>query len=176
MKYTIIDNTIRYTVVPPKMRIIYEDNSPRARLDRYLKEMDTMIAGPEGERPASDDIASLVFNHQAKTREQVSRHLATLIQERSDLAQKHLEEITAKISALKERKPFRPDIPSVNCDEELSDLEKAISDLERQKREVEVMVWRDITELRRECLTERQEYKSTSKRMGILMGGEHGVS
>jgi hypothetical protein len=175
MKYTTIDTRISYRELPPKWNLIYEDNSRYGRLNRYLDDMDRMMDWPESKAPAADDIASLVFTQQSRTKEQKSRHLASLIQERHDLAQKHLDDINFRIEELREQRPFRGTGMAWMPDGSLTDVDKALSNLEHEAREIQTMLWRDLSELRCDCLDERQEYKSVTRRMDFLTGGLHGL-
>jgi len=170
MKYTIINTEIRYTELPPKWKVIYEDNSPSGRVNRYLSQTDAMIAGPDSQSPGMNDIVSLIFDQQARSKEQQSRHLASLIEDRCTLARKHIDDINFRIDDLWEQKPFRPRTLGPEPEGNLSDAEKAIANLEKEKRETETSVWRDVIELRRDFLTDRQEYKATTRRMSILTG------
>jgi|GEM_PF-1796286 len=170
MKYTTINTEIRYTELPPKWKIVYEDNSPAGRVSRYLKQTDELISPPTSQSPGMNDIVSLIFDQQARGKEQQSRHIATLIEDRCGLARKHLDDINFRIDGLREQTPFRPRDAAANLEGSLNDVEKAISNLEKEKREIETAVWRDVIELRRDFLTERQEYKATTRRMSILTG------
>ena len=170
MKYTTINTEIRYTELPPKWKIIYEDNSPAGRVSRYLQQTDELISPPTSQSSGMNDIVSLIFDQQARSKEQKSRHMATLIEDRCGLARKHIDEINFRLYGLREQTPFRPRNADANLEGSLNDVEKAIANLEKEKRETETSVWRDVIELRQEFLTERQEYKATTRRMDILTG------
>ena len=115
-----------------------------------------------------------MFNNQAATHAASSLHLADLIVERRKQADKHLADIQWRLDEVMARKPLRLGGIGSFDDLKLTDVEKQILDLERQKRDVEVALWRDVLELRKTLVTERREYRETRNRMAYLAGGSNG--
>ena len=71
-----------------------------------------------------------------------------------------------------ERRPLRLRTAFTVETGELNDVERAILDLEKQKRALEVALWRDTQELRGTVVTEHQEADETKRRMSYLTGGQ----
>jgi len=166
-----------YRELPPRWRYV-EDRRDKNDPELYLGQMDQLLYDAQakimpgwpspGER--SSDLVSMVFANQTVAREIGSRHLADLIAERRQLADKHLRDLQWRLDALLERRPLHAPHLSIAPQQEklANELERQILDLERQKRDVQVTLWRDTLELRRALLTERQENSETQKRMAYL--------
>lgn len=135
------------------------------KLDESLRTLGTasMYAG-------GTDLLSLVFSNQAIARDVSSRQLAELITERQALARKHLEDLYEKIEEVSSRRPLplRYAVNAKDREQQLNQLERQLADMEKQKREVQVSLWRDTLELRQSLLTERREYAETRRRMSYL--------
>ena len=59
-------------------------------------------------------------------------------------------------------------------DGELNDVERGILDLEKQKRFLELALWRDTQELRTALVDARREGALTRRRVTYLGGGSYG--
>jgi hypothetical protein len=172
--------TIRsYRELPPRWRYV-EDLWDRNDPERYLGQMDQLLHDAQAkatpawaDRSYGTDLVSMVFANQTVGHEIGSRHLADLIAERRRLADKHLRDLQWRLDALLERRPLRSLHFSLAPQQEklANELERQILDLERQKRDVQITLWRDTLELRRALLTERQENAETQKRMAYLAPG-----
>jgi hypothetical protein len=163
-----------YRVLPPKWKII-EPEPPSA--SRYLEQADAAVreGQPELLYTASSDILSLVFDSQLRKHDLSSYQLASVIAERHALLQRHLDGIKWRLDDLMSKRPLR----TVNTLQEgkLSDVDKQILDLEKQKRALELALWKDTHELRSELMTERIEREALRRRIGYLggpAGGPHG--
>lgn len=164
-------------MLPPRMRIVYSEDHSKTPAEQYLGKIDaslqeTLQAVANG--PA-DDLVSLVFANQALAHSFKSKHMAQLLSERKELADRHLAAVNEWLEELKSRRPCRPPYGATKTrDRTEQELERQIVDLERQKRDIELTLWRDTTELRREVTEERREYQATRGRLSFLAGGEYG--
>lgn len=167
-----------YRELPPRMCIIYSEDYGKDPIDRYLNELDqTLKQADRYARADPADLVSLVFANRATQHELTSRQAASLIHERTELARRHLADIQWRLDELMERRPLRrPYGASLPRDRSEIDLERQILDLEKQKREVQVTLWRDTLDLRKELVAERGEYQATRRRMDFLGGSTDGES
>jgi len=163
-----------YRPLPPKWQIIYPRDCANSSAERYLQELDVSLESGQSKLvpEITGDIVSLVFANQLLSRQSTSYQLASLIHERRGLAQKHLSDLQWRLDALLARRPLRRGYGGIPAQQEKlsSDLERQILDLERQKREVQLNLWRDTLELRQSVVSERQEYGETRRRMHYLAG------
>jgi hypothetical protein len=165
-----------YTVLPPKWRIVYSEDHLLPPAERYLRRVDESLRQTQLSVAyrSDSDLVSMVFTNQALTHALKSRHVAQLLTERRTLAQTHLEGLQANLEQLRSRLTWRGGYSArIPRDRAEQDLERQILDLERQEREIEVTVWRDTLELRRELVDERREYQATRGRMNFLTGGSY---
>lgn len=173
--------TIHYRTVKeirslePRIRIIYPE-PPKSPAARYLESLDRAIAVTQ---PASryqflGNIAATVLGNQQAQQEAKARHLAGLIEERLALQRRQMDEIHAEIDQLRTKIPLRPRSPGNYPDGTLTEAERRIQDLERQKRALELTLWRDTVELRTGVLTERIEQHAMERRLSLLSGGALG--
>ena len=178
MPQNIRNRTIKsYKVLPPRIRIVYPEGYDLAPHERYLKQVDKIFEQAQSQyrHPGSLDLVSLVFNNQAAIHAVSSSHLADLIIERRNKAEKHLGDIQWRLNEVLTRKPLRfKGIASPADEEKITDVEKQILDLEKQKREIQLGLWRDLLDLRKDLVTERREYRDTRNRMAYLAGSESG--
>jgi hypothetical protein len=168
-----------YRELPPRWRYV-EDRRDKNDPELYLGQMDQLLYKAQAKAtPAwpghgySADLVSMVFANQTVAHEIGSRHLADLIAERRQLADKHLRDLQWRLDALLERRPLRAPHLSISRQQEKlgNELERQVLDLERQKRDIQITLWRDTLELRRALLTERQENAETQRRMAYLAPG-----
>lgn len=164
-----------YRELPPRWSLVPREGDGVHSADDYLQQVDQLLQDTRTRvsAPATaygSDLVATIFSNQAATHEVSSRHSATLIDERRALARRHLSDIQWRLDALLERRPLRrPYAISVPQQEKLAnDLERQILDLEKQKRDVQVTLWRDTLELRQALLEERGEYADTRRRMAYL--------
>lgn len=165
-----------YRVLPPKWRIIEDADMQLSREQRYLKRVDQFLASAQSPMSSANphDLVSWVIGNQVSAHEITARHQAFLIEERRELHQRQLADIGWRLEELMERRPLRLHTAFTVETGELNDVERAILDLEKQKRALEVALWRDTQELRGTVVTERQEADDTKRRMGYLTGGSNG--
>jgi len=160
------------------MRILYPEDRDLPPADRYLKRIDALFerAQPDATESPYDpgDIVSLVFSHQTEAQRAKTLHLTDLILERRQLADRHLADIQWRLDESLRRKPLRLRGPGSPYDDgKLTEVEKQILDLERQKRDVEAALWRDLLELRKSVVDERREYRAAAKRRAYFTEGLH---
>ncbi len=172
-----------YTALPPKWRVIYSEDYSKPPAERYLGKIDTELRQTQqavAGNAAATDLVSLVFTNQALTHAFKSKHMAQLLTERKTLAQKHLADVQWRLEELLEKRPLRLPYSAIGSgtsrDRTEQEVQRQILDLERQKRDIELMLWRDTLELRREVVDERREYKATRDRISFLTGGDHAGS
>jgi hypothetical protein len=166
---------ISYRVLPPNWRII-EEKDDRSPTQRYLDGVDSAMREARTHLPyaGAKDVVALVFGNQAFTHELSSRHLASLVQERRALTERHLRDVQWRLDELLERKPLRLRGPGFQDDATLTDVEREILNLEWQKRALEKDLWKDTQELRTNLVTERREQETTRRRISYLAGGSYG--
>ncbi len=166
-----------YRILPPKWRIVYPEGHDLPPVKRYLQRVDKAMDEiyPQGAyRGGDNDLVDLVFQNQARTHALSSHQLATLIVERYGLAEKHLADIHWRLNELLAQRPIRVKYARIQDDRQQRDNQRQILDLEKQKRDVQLTLWRDLTDLRRELGDERREYRATKDRMTYLTGGAYG--
>jgi hypothetical protein len=165
-----------YRLLPPKWRIIEDADRQLTPQERYLKRVDQFLASarPAVSYSSASDPVAWVFGHQVSAHDTIARHITFLIEERRALAQRQLADIGWRLEELMERRPLRLRTAFTVETGELNDVERAILDLEKQKRGLEVALWRDTQELRGTVVTERQEADETKRRMRYLTGGSDG--
>jgi len=170
LHYQTISN---YQVLPPKWRIVEPEDSHLSPVDRYLKQVDQALSDsrPKHEYQDPDDLVSWVFADQIMAHEVSTRQLAHLIEERRALTKRHLADVQWRLDELMERRPLRIRNAFTVDDGELNDVERGILDLEKQKRSLELALWRDTQELRSTLITERREAELTRRRVSYLGGG-----
>ena len=92
------------------------------------------------------------------------------------MAERHLEDIRFRLQEMQSAKPIR--VPYANNAQQVAQrwnqVQRQIQDLERQKHDLELTLWRDTLELRTKLLDERREYQGTQRRMSFLTGGSYG--
>jgi hypothetical protein len=164
-----------YRVLPPRWRIIEDPEAQLSPVDRYLKRIDEALlqARPRPADGDPSDPVSWVFADQIMTHEVNTRQLAHLIEERRALNTRHLDDVRWRLDELMERKPLRRRDGFTVDTGELNDVERAILDLEKQKRALELALWKDTQELRAALVNERREADSTRRRVSYL-GGNYG--
>jgi hypothetical protein len=165
-----------YRVLPPKWRIIEPEVSKLSPVERYLQQVDQALADarPKPSYQDPDDLVSWVFADQIMTHEVSTRQLAHLIEERRALNQRHLDDVQWRLDGLMERRPLRLRNAFTVDDGELNDVERSILDLEKQKRFLELALWRDTQELRTALVDARREGALTRRRVTYLGGGNYG--
>lgn len=165
-----------YRELPPKWRIIGEEPDRRSPTDRYLDRVDTFLRAAQARTAPSDrnDLVSFVFGNQDLEHELASRQLAYVVEERRALTWRHLRNVQWRLDELMERKPLRSRALGAYDDASLTEVERQIHQLEREKRALELDLWRDTHELRTKLVKERQEREATRRRMGCLAGGPDG--
>lgn len=169
-----------YRELPPRIRVIYPEGCDLPPARRYLHEHDRAMEQFERlQRPAeeaTDDLATHVFGAQLARQATHSYHLAQLLTERQQIADRQLSEIQQRIEQLKERKPLRVQGPGIVDDGKFMDVEKQIFDLERQQRMLKVELWRDLLETRKALAQSRAEHRASRSRMDYLTGGDVGAA
>ena len=142
---------------------------------RYLHYVDRLLAGirePHG-CDATDPISS-VFANQAANHALSSYHLASLIEQRRAMAEKHLSDIKWRLDDCLENRGLLTMLKLSGTEKRLTAVEKQILDLERQQRDIQIHLWRDTLDLQDLLLKERSEKLATERRMGLLRGGAYG--
>jgi len=138
----------------------------------YLQQFDRIL---EDIRQPYDqqafDIASAVFANQAAEHAMSSYHLASLIQQRRAMADKHLADIKFRLNDLLEDRSITKMLHFPIDGKKLVDIERQILDLEKQQRDIQSRLWKDTLELQTKLLQERSEYLATKRRSRFL-GGE----
>ena len=169
-----------YRELPPRIRVIYPEGSDMPPARRYLREHDQAMEQFEQHYlPASgtgDDLAAHVFGTQLARQATQAYHLAQLLTERQQLADRHLQDIQQRIEQLKQRTPLRVRGPGIVDDGKFTDVEKQTFDLERQQRNLQVELWRDVLEIRKAVAESRAEHRATRSRIDYLTGGDVGAA
>ena len=168
-------NITTYRELPSKVRIIYPEGSQLPPVNRYLQQVDRSmeyIGHPTQYDSKSDDLVSFVFANQLRQHAINSYHMAHLVVDRQALAERHSSDIDWRLNELMTRKPLRRSGAFAPVDDgKLTDVEKQILDLEKQDRQIQIGLWGDILDLRKDLVDERREYGNTRARMNYLGGG-----
>jgi len=164
---------ISYRVLPPRWRIVEPEEpsrqSPEQYLQRFDRDANTAYSENAEGYSTSDDLVSFVFGNQLRDHAANSHAQARLIVDRLRLTRQHLADVQWRLDQIAERKPI-----SVPGDGKLSDVEKQIIDLEKQKRQIQLNEWRDLLDLRKAVAEERRAYHNVTARMNYLAGGYDG--
>jgi len=138
----------------------------------YLQRVDRML---ENVRQPYDketvDIPSTVFANQTAEHALNSYHLAGLIQQRREMAEKHLADIKFRLNDLLDEKSITKMLNLPSEGKKLTNIERQILDLEKQQRDIQTRLWKDTLDLQSNLLQERSEYQATKRRSRFL-GGE----
>ena len=167
-----------YRILPAKWKIVEEEPEYGSPADRYLRRVDESLRDAHRPLPYRnpDDIVSLVFANQSLKHDLTSRQLAEVIEERRALNETHLRDVKWRLDELLDRKPLRRRGPGFHDDHSLTEVERQILDLEKQKRALALTLWRDTHELRASLVEERRERYATNRRIEYLGGGDDGGS
>lgn len=159
----------------PRIRII-EPEPPKPPAALYLEQLDQTIRASTSvpHYELLGGIAAAALGNQQAQQEAKSRNLAALIQERIALDRRQVQEINEEIELLRAKIPLRPRCPGQYADGTLNEAERRILDLGRQKRALELTLWRDTVELRSDVLTERIEQHAMERRLALISGGALG--
>ena len=98
----------------------------------------------------------------------------SLIQERRALNEKHLAKVQWRLNEMLGRKPLRIPERASSDDFSLTEVERQILELEKQKRLLELNLRRNTHELRVSLMDERKEQEAMRRRLGYFAGGEYG--
>ena len=152
------------------------NNSPSGYLEQVDSEID-QVYGSSSQRYGAD-LVSTVFGNQASEHQLKSRQLASLIEERREIAERQLLDVKDSLVELNEQKPLplRYPINPQQTHQRWNQVQRQIIDLEKQKHNIEQMLWRDTLDLRQAVLNERQEYQSTKRRVAFLAGGDYAAA
>lgn len=162
--------------LPPRIRIIEPELRNEHPVDRYLTAVDQEIQAAHAPSAYAGlgDIAATVFANQHAQHETKTRHLAKLVYERVALGNRQVQEVDEGIDKLRARIPLQPRGPGNYVDGTLNEAERRILDLEKQKRALQLTLWRDTVDLRTNLLTERVEQQAMDRRLSLLSGGAYG--
>ena len=145
---------------------------------RYLQHVDDAMDEAYPQRTyggADTDLVGMVFANQTRTHAVGSHQLATMIVERYRLAEKHLRDIQWRLDELMPQRIVpTPYAVRVQDDRRQRDIQRQILDLENQKRDAQLTLWRDTTDLRKELSDERREYRETQSRISYLTENAYG--
>ena len=137
----------------------------------YLQRVDQMI---EDIRQPYDqqtfDIPSAVFANQAAEHALSSYHLADVIQQRREMAKKHMADIKFRLNDLIEERSISKMINASTNTRKAINIERQILDLEKQQRDIQNRLWKDTLDLQGNLLQERSEYLATKRRSRFLGG------
>ena len=163
-----------YRELPPKIRLLQPAERPDTPV-QYLHELDETIesASRSASPSAPDDIAGQVFGNQLAQQAARSYQLAHLVTERRRLGYQHLRDINEHIHKLGYRVPPRPRGPGAYATGQISEVERQIMDLERQQRQVQRQLWRDLLDNRQHLAEARRDYHTVKARVNYLGGGDH---
>lgn len=179
--------SITYRTLPPRMKLVQPEPAEEAQLppvQRYLKRLDReldqcsrlgLVADSSSARSEPYDLVAHVFANQLTEQSQQAYHLADQIIRRQELAQKHLRDIQWRLDTLKQRRPLPLRGPHTGADDgAISEADKQILDLERQQRIIQLDLWRDLIDMRKDLADARRSYRSTRWRLEYLTGGDDG--
>ena len=146
--------------------------------DTYLEQLDEMFSAAEesaGYTPysASSDLVSLVFSGQRASSAVTSQQLSDLVLERRTLNERHLKDVEKRLEEAIAKRPLPIKYPAdpQGHAQQWNQAQKLVLDLERQQRDLQVTLWRDLLDLRKALLEERREHRALNRRMQFLGGG-----
>lgn len=141
---------------------------------QHIHQMDELIANTQTNYPPQpNDLVSTVFGQQAAEHAVNSTHVANLIQERREMAKKHLDDIKFRLDDLIRDRSILRMLNSPESDRRLINMDRQLFDLERQQREIQTRLWKDTLDLEDRLLEERSEYQATRRRSEFLSGGAY---
>lgn len=117
------------------------------------------------------DLAEFVFAGQMYDHELHAQHLTGLLAAREGMTTTHIEELDRQIEDLKAKIPLRLHGPGAPYVPPVTDVEKQIMNLERQKRTLEIGHWRDTHELQTALLERQVERQAAARRLTYVGGG-----
>ena len=136
----------------------------RLNLDRELLQE---ALSPKGEYK-SDNLSERVFGQELKKQYIDLKHADNLLRERANLHTKHLQEIDERHVKVQERL-FGVEINNFpDRNKQLRTLEGQLIQLEQQRREEELVFWKDTMEIRKELFASASDYRDTKNRYSIF--------
>ena len=163
---------ISWRYLPPQIQE-YRPDPVRS----YLDHLDQLLKPAEpyhSRENKSYDIVDAVLANQSSQHQVRSHHLVSLILERKQMAQQHERDIDHRLGELLEARSITRMLNPTDGGKRMTNIERQILDAEKQKRDVQLRLWKDILELRDSLLTERDEYKAGCRRIDLLSGGRYG--
>ena len=141
---------------------------------QHIHQVDELIANTQTHLPSRpNDLVSTVFGNQAAEHAVNSTHVANLIQERREMAQKHLADIKFRLDDLITDRSILRMLNSPESERRWINVDRQILDLEKQQREIQTRLWKDTLDLQDRLLEERSEYMATRRRSQFLSGGAY---
>jgi hypothetical protein len=134
-----------------------------------LAEMLTPVSLP-GEYQS---LAEQVFGSQARQQRLSMRHLANLLEERVKLHQRHLKDIAHRDMHIQERLFGAQLHWKLDGGRRATNLEKILVELDKDKRQEELALWKDTAELRTKMFELAGEYGALQHRLSLLEDVEY---
>ena len=148
-------------------------------INAYLDHLDKLMEGlkiydQDNKQAGSDDIIDIVFANQSAQHRIQSTHLASLIVERKKLAEVHEKELDSRLMEFSGARSLARMLNPPDGGRRMASIERQILDMEKQKRDVRLRLWKDTLQLRDKLLTERNEYTASGRRIKLLSGDSYG--
>jgi len=118
-------------------------------------------------------IAEQVFGSQARQQRLSMRHLASLLEERVRLHQRHLKDIARRDMHIQERLFGAQLHWKLDGGRRATNLEKILVELDKDKRQEELAFWKDTAELRTKMFELAGEYGALQHRLSLLEDVEY---
>jgi len=118
-------------------------------------------------------IAEQVFGSQARQQRLSMKHLASLLEERVRLHQRHLKDIAHRDMHIQERLFGAQLHWKLDGGRRATNLEKILVELDKDKRQEELAFWKDTAELRTKMFELAGEYGALQHRLSLLEDMEY---
>ena len=118
-------------------------------------------------------LAEQVFGSQARQQKLSMRHLANLLEERVRLHQRHLKDIAHRDMHIQERLFGAQLHWKLDGGRRATNLEKILVELDKDKRQEELALWKDTAELRTKMFELAGEYGALQHRLSLLEDMEY---
>ena len=131
-------------------------------------------AGPETARsestetPAPTDLLATFTSQNLKFDSLSLDIIRQMVAERVQIRDKNRKDIMGRISDLSGQEYPRYSLDTADSQKQKAALDKTKFDLEKQARDEDVSLWKDLTDLRKELLLNQRKYESTRTRNSLI--------
>jgi len=127
-----------------------------------------LLAPPEQGKP--EDLLATLNRDKLKFDSLSWEIIRQMVEERVQLRDKHRKDIMGRITDVSGDMSCCDTLRTPDTLKRKGTLEKTQLDLERQAREEDISLWKDLTDLRKELLINQRQYRSTRMRQDLVNG------